>query len=237
MRGASLLTHRRLRLFVIVPLAVNVLIFALAIGWTLSWVSGMVAAATAQLPDWLGFLEWLLWPLVGLAVALTTGYLFTAVALVIASPFNSLLAEKAEELVTGRPVAGLEGFGQALASVPRSILRELRKLLYFVPMALFVFVLTLVPGLNALSPLLWFLLGAWMFSIEFVDYPMDNHGRGFGDVRAACRRRRLSSLGFGGLVALCTGIPLVNFVVVPAAVVGATLLWVEELAAEFSPAA
>lgn len=38
-------------------------------------------------------------------------------------------------------------------------------------------------------------------------------------------------MGFGGLVALCTGIPVVNFVVVPAAVVGATLLWVEELAA------
>ena len=34
---------------------------------------------------------------------------------------------------------------------------------------------------------------------------------------------------FGGLVALCTGIPLVNFFVVPAAVVGATLLWCEEL--------
>jgi CysZ protein len=36
-------------------------------------------------------------------------------------------------------------------------------------------------------------------------------------------------MGFGGLVALCTGIPLVNFFVVPAAVVGATLLWCEEL--------
>ena len=35
--------------------------------------------------------------------------------------------------------------------------------------------------------------------------------------------------GFGGLVALYTAIPVVNFFVVPAAVVGATLLWCEEL--------
>jgi CysZ protein len=70
-----------------------------------------------------------------------------------------------------------------------------------------------------------------MMSIQFVDNPMDNHQRSFADVKEAVRSRRLSSLGFGGLVALCTGIPLVNFFVVPAAVVGATLLWAEELAA------
>lgn len=58
---------------------------------------------------------------------------------------------------------------------------------------------------------------------------MDNHQLSFAEVKRAVRSRRLSSLGFGGLVALCTAIPLVNFFVVPAAVVGATLLWCEEL--------
>ena len=80
-----------------------------------------------------------------------------------------------------------------------------------------------------MAPVLWFLLGAWMMSIQFVDYPMDNHQLGFADVKEAVRSRRLSSMGFGGLVALCTSIPVVNFFVVPAAVVGATLLWSKEL--------
>jgi CysZ protein len=158
-----------------------------------------------------------------------TGYLFTAVALIIASPFNALLAEKAEELVTGRPVDSLEGLGQALLAVPRGILRELAKLLYYVPMAVFVLLITFIPVLNTVAPLLWFLLGAWMMSIQFVDYPMDNHQLSFADVKEAVRSRRLSSMGFGGVVALCTGIPIVNFFVVPSAVVGATLLWCKEL--------
>ena len=68
-----------------------------------------------------------------------------------------------------------------------------------------------------------------MMSIQFVDYPMDNHHLSFGDVKEAVRRRRLSSMGFGGTVAICAGIPVVNFFVVPAAVVGATLLWCKEL--------
>ena len=120
-------------------------------------------------------------------------------------------------------------------AMPRGVIRELAKLMYYVPMAVFVLLITLIPGVNVVSPFLWFLLGAWMMSIQFVDYPMDNHQLSFNDVKEAVRGRRLSSMGFGGVVALCTGIPIVNFFVVPAAVVGATLLWVEELAYEEVP--
>ncbi len=228
-RGAKMLTHRKLRLFVIIPLLVNVVIFASLIGLGYSYLSGLIATMLGAIPDWLGFIAWIIWPLIFLTVGLAAGYVFTAVALIIASPFNSLLAEKAEELITGEEVPSLEGLGAALMEVPRAVVREVIKLLYYVPMALFVLILTFVPGINTLSPLLWFLLGAWMMSIQFVDYPMDNHRLGFAEVKEAVRERRLSSLGFGGLVALCTSIPVINFFVVPAAVVGATLLWCEEM--------
>lgn len=228
-RGARLLTHPSLRLFVIIPLLVNIVIFGSLITLGFSYLSGLMDSLLGAIPDWLDFIEWILWPLIGITVSLITGYLFTAVALIIASPFNALLAEKAEELVTGQRVDSLEGLGPALLAVPRGIFREIAKLLYYVPMALFVLVLSFIPGINAVAPVLWFVLGAWMMSIQFVDYPMDNHQLSFADVKEAVRARRLSSMGFGGGVALCTGIPVVNFFVVPAAVVGATLLWCEEL--------
>ena len=227
--GAKMLTHPSLRLFVAIPLIVNILIFGSLICFGVSYLSSMMDRWMSSIPEWLNFIEWILWPVIALTLSLMTGYLFTAVALIIASPFNALLAEKAEELVTGRPVDSLEGLGQALLAVPRGILRELAKLLYYVPMAVFVLLITFIPVLNTVAPLLWFLLGAWMMSIQFVDYPMDNHQLSFADVKEAVRSRRLSSMGFGGVVALCTGIPIVNFFVVPSAVVGATLLWCKEL--------
>ncbi len=228
-RGASLLKHPSLRLFVFIPLLVNILIFGSLIWYSLSYLDTLVSGWLGRIPDWLDFIKWIIWPLIGLTVSLATGYLFTAVALVIASPFNALLAEKAEELITGKPVDSLEGLGAALLAMPRGVVRELSKLLYYVPMAVFVLILSFIPGLNIVAPVLWFLLGAWMMSIQFVDYPMDNHQLSFADVKEAVRKRRLSSMGFGGIVAVCTGIPIVNFFVVPAAVVGATLLWCEEL--------
>lgn len=224
-----MLGHPKLRLFVMVPLMINILIFGSLIGWGLGELVGWVNSWMSWLPQWLSFLEWILWPIIGITVALVTGYLFTAIALLIASPFNALLAEKAEELITGQPVAGLEGLGAALLGVPRGIFRELAKLLYYLPMAVLVLVISFIPAVNTAAPLLWFLLGAWMMSLQFVDYPMDNHRCSFKDVRLAVGDRRLSSLGFGGLVAACAGVPLLNFFVVPAAVVGATILYIEEL--------
>ncbi|MEH6580360.1 MAG: sulfate transporter CysZ [Halioglobus sp.] len=228
-RGAKMLGHRDLRLFVIIPLLVNILIFGSLVGVGLSFLDTQINRLMDWVPEWLDFIEWILWPLIGIAFSLMTGYLFTALALVIASPFNALLAEKAEELIAGRPVDSLEGLGAALLAVPRGVLREIYKLMYYLPMFVFVLIMTFIPVVNAISPVLWFALGAWMMSLQFIDYPMDNHQLSFADVKEAVRSRRMSSLGFGGVVALCASIPIVNFFVVPSAVVGATLFWCEQL--------
>lgn len=230
LRGAKMLNHKSLRLFVIIPLVINIVIFGSLIGFTVSYLSELMNSWLGSIPEWLGFIEWILWPLIAISLSLITGYAFTSIALLIASPFNALLAEKAEELITGKPVDSLEGLSAALIAIPRSIVRELLKLLYYVPMFVFVLVLSFIPGLNVVTPFLWLLLGAWMMSIQFLDYPMDNHQLSFADVKEAARYRRLSTLGFGGTVALCASIPVVNFFVIPAAVVGATLMWCEELA-------
>lgn len=230
LRGAKMLSHKSLRLFVIIPLLINIVIFGSLIGVTISYLNELMSSWMAMIPQWLGFIEWILWPLIGITLSLVTGYAFTTVALVIASPFNALLAEKAEELITGRPVDSLEGLGAALLAIPRGVIRELLKLLYYIPMFLLVLILSFVPLVNAIAPFLWLLLGAWMMSLQFLDYPMDNHQLSFTEVKKAARFRRLSSLGFGAGVAVCAGIPIVNFFIIPSAVVGATLMWCEELA-------
>ena len=228
-RGLSMLPQRGIRAFVIIPLSANILLFGLLGKLALGYILALVATTEAALPDWLSFLTWILIPFLWLAGGLLTGYSSTFLVLLLTSPFHSLLAEKVEEQVTGRPVPALEGVTAALLQIPRGIAREISKYLYYIPMALVVLVLSFIPGINAFSPLLWFLLGAWMMSLQFLDYPMDNHRLPFREVRSASAARRLSSLGFGGMVAFVSGIPLINLIVVPAAVIGATLLWCEEL--------
>jgi CysZ protein len=229
LRGFAMIFQPGLRRFVIVPLAANVVLFSL-MGWALYQVMvDFYETAMLSVPEWLQFLSWIITPLLWMIGGLVSGYTSTLAVLLLTSPFHSLLAEKVEEYVTGESPPAIEGLGASLFEVPRAFFREIRKLLYYLPMALAVLILTIIPGLNALAPLAWFLLGAWMMSLQFLDYPMDNHHLPFREVPEACAARRLSTIGFGGTIALLSGIPLLNLIMIPAAVIGATLLWCEEL--------
>ena len=85
------------------------------------------------------------------------------------------------------------------------------------------------PVVGAVTPVLWFAFGAFMLAMEYLDHPMDNRGFAFKQKLHILRQRRGLSLGFGGTVTLLTALPLVNLIVMPAAVAGATALWVDEL--------
>lgn len=229
LQGFRLMWRPGLRLFVLIPLLINVLIFALLIGLTLDQFGDWIETAINWLPEFLSFLRWILWPLAMIVILVVVMYTFSIVANLIASPFNGLLAEKTEELLTGREVPGFETIGQALLMFPKSLARELAKLLYYLPLALVVLVISFIPAINLAAPVLWFLLGAWMMVIQYCDYPMDNHRQSFGNMKKTIRVQRMTSLGFGTGVMVGTMIPILNFFIMPAAVCGATAYWAREL--------
>ena len=104
LQGLGLILKPRLRRFVLVPLAVNVILF----GGLIWYGAGQFEALLDWLlPDWLDFLSWLLWPLFALTVLLVAFYGFTLVANLIAAPFNGLLAEKVEAYLGGAPLTAL----------------------------------------------------------------------------------------------------------------------------------
>jgi CysZ protein len=122
-----------------------------------------------------------------------------------------------------------------MADLGRTMVSELRKLVYIVLWGVPVLLLFAIPGLNLAAPVIWMLFGAWMLAISYLDYPMGNHGLTFPEQRRQLGQRRYLALGFGGAAMFALAIPLVNFLVIPAAVAGATILWVERLQA--APAA
>lgn len=66
-------------------------------------------------------------------------------------------------------------------------------------------------------------------AIQYVDYAADNHQTDFAVLRKMLRKRRYSSIGFGGAVMACSIVPFFNIIAMPAAVIGGTLFWVNEI--------
>ena len=220
--GIRLLFRPGLKRYLMVPLAVNLLVFSLVAWLGFTQFEG---ALERWLPDtsWLYYFRWILWPLFTLAFLMLVFYTFTVIANLLAAPFNSLLAARTEELLTGSPPP--ETPGSIAAAIAPALLSEIRKLIYFLLRAIPLLLLFLIPGINVLAPFLWLAFSAWFLSLEYMDYPLGNQGMGFKEQHRRMKQGRLTALGFGGGVMLLMLIPGINLAAMPAAVAGATSLW------------
>jgi len=221
--GFKLILNPGLRRFVIVPLLVNIILFASAIYYLSNRVDTWVQHL---LPSWLSVLEFILWPLFAITIFLIVFYTFTLVANLIAAPFNSLLAASTETCLetTGSEDADTDAFWKVLL---RTIGAELRKTIYLVKWLVPLLILTIIPVINVVAPFAWFVFAAWSFALEYTDYPLGNRGLLFPAVREYNRKNRMRALGFGSMVFILTSIPFLNFLAMPVAVCGATRLTIK----------
>ncbi|EKN4697579.1 sulfate transporter CysZ [Yersinia ruckeri] len=231
--GWRLMTRPGIRRFVILPLLVNVLLMGAAFWWLFNRISDWVPQLMSYVPNWLQWLSYLLWPLMLISVLLVFSYLFSTLANFIAAPFNGLLAEQLEAELTGKPLPDTGVLG-LVKDVPRIMAREWRKLMYYLPRALMLLLLYLVPGIGqTVAPLLGFLFSAWMLSIQYCDYPFDNHKVSFHAMCSTLRQNKVDNMQFGALVSVFTMIPFLNLVIMPVAVCGATAMWVDRYRHQF----
>ncbi|MBY8258972.1 sulfate transporter CysZ [Vibrio fluvialis] len=231
--GFDIAVSPGIRRFVLMPLLTNILLVGGALYYLFSHLDSWINDWMGQIPDWLSWLSYILWPLLVITILATFSYFFSTLANFIAAPFNGLLAEKVEEKLTGKKVND-DGVLTVVRDVPRIMAREWRKLVYVLPKAIGLFILLLIPALGqTLGSILWFIFTAWMLAIQYCDYPFDNHKVTFNDMRNSLKQKQGKAYTFGMLVSVLTTIPVVNLFVMPVAVCGATAMWVNEFRGQY----
>lgn len=219
--GFRWLPRREIRGPAFLPLLINIVLFS-GMGWFA--IDRFDDWLTRLLPDGLEWLEWLLWPLFVLLLIVIVVFTFTIVANLLAAPFNDFLADRVNRQLQGKEQP--EGGFSAL-DIPRALINELRKLLYFAAWAILLLVVTFVPLIGLAGPFLWMIFASWSLAIEYSDYPLGRLGMKFSQQRRLLRENFQETIGFGASVLGATLIPVVNLAVIPAAVIGASLLWHE----------
>ncbi|ATC99000.1 sulfate transporter CysZ [Pseudoalteromonas spongiae] len=222
--GFSLISQKGLKRFVLIPLLINLVLFGSSLFFIIGWIEQGVNYVNGYLPDFLSWLEFIIWPSALLLVLFIYSMVFTVITNFIAAPFNGLLSEKVELYLTGQRVND-DGLADLLKDVPRMLGRELAKLMYYLPKALlFLILLLFIP---VFGQVMWFLFSAWMFAVQYIDYPFDNHKIPFAEARQHLKQKQGLSYGFGSAVLIFSMVPIVNLIVMPVAVCGATRLFVE----------
>lgn len=228
LHGFRLIQQKGLRRFVIMPLLTNLVLFAGAFYYLFSQIGIWLNEFEAWLPSWLTWLTFILWPLAVITILILFSLLFTGIATFIAAPFNGLLAEKVEQKLSNKEVDD-STLMDMLKDTPRIFKREWHKLAYYLPRAAALLLILLVP---VVGPVLWFIFGAWMMSLQYVDLAFDNNKISFKQMHQQLWQDKTRNLSFGTATLICSSIPILNLVIMPIAVCGATAMYVEHYQAK-----
>ena len=228
LQGWQLISKKGLKRFVVIPILLNILLLSILFWFFITSIQHQIDAFMLLIPIWLQWLSSILMIFTTLLILLCYYFIFNTLSGFIIAPFNGVLAEEVEILLSGEKISD-DGLLDVVKDIPRTIHREWQKLCYSVPRLLILFLLSFIPLIGqSFVPILFFIFTSWMMAIQYCDYPFDNHKIPFTTMKYALRQHSVLNITFGTLVTFCSFIPFINFVIIPVAVCGATAIWVDK---------
>lgn len=224
-----LLTHPTLMPLAALPLLANMAVLVLLVFFLGPHVSEWVARS-APTEGWKYWAFAIPLKILAWGFALTIGAIFVNLfGTLIASPFNDLLSGKVEQLENRLPAGEhLRTWAQAVGRFGHVLLDEIKKWTVYLAIMACLVPLLLVPFAGHLAfSVLGGLVTFWFLGFEYLDYAFERRHMRFTDRRRFCWSHRSAIIGLGAAVTAATMIPFAGFVVMPLAVVGATLLFLD----------
>ncbi|BCE00270.1 sulfate transporter CysZ [Marinicellulosiphila megalodicopiae] len=225
----SLAFHKPLRIFVWLPLLINIILLATATYWLIDWISDFNPLASFATDNWYGWIvkiaQTAIQILLYILLIPMMYYSFTILAAILLSPFNGLLAEKtAVHIVEHQSESTFSPSDIAQITV-QSFAREMQKIMYFLPRAIGILILGFIPIIGLAAPFLWIVFAIWMAALQFLDYAADNENIQFNHMRIILNEKRAKTFSFGLIIWVTMMIPILNFILIPVVVIAATRFW------------
>lgn len=213
--------------FVIIPFCINLVVFSAAVYFGFDFFSDRVIQQIPQGDGWYwAILYYVVWVIAMLLTAVLVFFTFTVVGNLIASPFNELLSERAEEMLSGAALSQPFSLQVFLADTRRTITMEFRKIALFVLAMVLILPLNLLPGFGTLLyTMLAVGLTIFFLVVEYLGIVLSRQRFSFSQQRQFIFSRLFLMAGFGTGVLVLLAVPLLQFLCIPVAVVAATKLW------------
>jgi CysZ protein len=226
-------SHPVLFKYIIVPFLINVVVLSGAIYWGLFFFNSIVVHYIPQGDAWYWtILSYFLWTAAILITMVLVFFGFTVTGAIIASPFNDILSEKTEELLTGIPNNEPFVFKVFLKDGMQTVMDESKKIIIFVILMILLLPLNLLPGGSLPYSILTVLLTVFFLVVEYTGYIFYRKHLTFRDQRRFIFSQKFLLFGFGIGVMGVLAVPFLQFFCIPLGVVGATQLWYDLSGAE-----
>lgn len=229
--AALLLRHRGLKRFAVLPLLVNIFIYALVIALFI-W---LLASLDLQVGEWqfLGpvggwlstaldyVLDTLKWIIAIPIILIVCYFSFTIVGLILAAPFNEMLSARVERRLHDPTALTGEGSPGMLRDTWVSLTDALQILLRQLLWTIIVLPLIFVPFIGWI-PL--FIVTGWFTGLGLVDPTLARHRRSRAEKDALMSARAGEVFGLGVATELMLLVPFLGLGMLPVAVTAGTII-------------
>ncbi|MBX7150777.1 sulfate transporter CysZ [bacterium] len=221
--------HPNLGKFIIIPFIINVLLFLAGLIFFISNIDSLLQIVPKNDAWYFAILYYLLATLLVASFLIVTFYVFTVIGNMIASPFNSVLSERIEELQFNNKTDQSFNFKLIIRDAYRAVMTECKRLLLFICIFIPIFILNFIPVIGqALYFILMLVFTAWGLSFTFMDYAMERKIVSFRLKVQILASRKSLMLGFGSMCFLFGLIPILNLFLIPVCVTAGTLIYFNE---------
>lgn len=223
-------SNPRLIQYILIPFLINAIVFSTAVYLGLDYFGSTVVEYIPQGEGWYwSLLYWFLWIVAVLLTAVLVFFSFTVVGNLLASPFNELLSERAEEALSGAVNDESFSAGRFLRDAWQTILMEAKKMWIFVAVMVFILPLNLLPGIgNSIYTILAVSLTLFFLCFEYLGFVLVRKRQFFREQKNYIFARKFLMFGFSCGVMALLAIPFLQLLCIPLAVIGVTRLWCEE---------
>jgi CysZ protein len=218
--------HPRLYKYILIPFTINLSVFSLTIYYGLGFFFDLVSKYIPQGDAWYWFLlNYLLMAIAILVSLVLVFFTFTVIGSLIASPFNDILSERTEELLTGQTMDEPFVLKTFLEDSGRVLVTESKKISLFLAGMLLLLFLNILPIIGSLLySVLSVTWTVFFLVIEYTGYVFSRKKLVFKEQRHIIYQDFSLMAGFGLGVFCILAIPFLQFLCIPLGVVGATCL-------------
>ncbi|MEI6857790.1 EI24 domain-containing protein [Psychrilyobacter sp.] len=226
MKAFKFIGQNKLKKFYLIPGIINI-ILATLFYFLSKFVGGtLVEFANNLLGGNLNsFIQFILKFIIYLTIFAVYYLIYKTLILIILSPFLSYISERTESIITGNEFNF--SFKQNLYFIKRGIVVTLKSFLREFIMTCLILLLFFIPLVNAVIPILLFMVQSYYIGFSFIDYTLERHD--FQTGTDIIRKNTIFFLINGGLFTILLFIPLIGIFIAPLVTAVATTTGTLEL--------
>jgi CysZ protein len=216
--------------YFIIPFLLNIVILSSIFFLSYSYMKPLLMDLFAGDAWYLNTIRFLIGPLLVGVLFFLTVILYSIAGSIITSPFNDILSLKVEEKLTGADFDEKFSLTTFISDLLRVASNVIKMLFFLLIVNTTLLVLNLVPVAgNIVYSVLSFLVTAFFLGFQFFDFPLERRKYRFNEKLRVCIRFRFQVIGLGTAFFLTSFVPLVGFMGLNCATIGATLLFIENI--------